>query len=170
MARFSEVEDELEQRKEKMTQLLQQKVGVPLSRRTSDQSEACLLTARNLFRLWQEAPEDGEVLYEESVLYFDETRKWRERYLVVRANYCLECHDGLEVSATMTPAQPVTWLLHFPSALLLLFFIRRSLKEFLRARSCCLRGAPSSPPRRSTWPWWTDASLTTPVSETHTIT
>lgn len=68
VARFSQVEDELEQHKEKMTQLLKQK----------------------------EAPEEGEVLYEEGVLYFDETRKWRDRYVVVRANYCLECHDSLE--------------------------------------------------------------------------
>lgn len=46
----------------------------------------------------QEASEDGEVLYEDGLLYFDESRKWRERYVVVRANHCLECHDGLEVS------------------------------------------------------------------------
>ncbi|KAK1897225.1 Protein Niban 1 [Dissostichus eleginoides] len=68
VARFSQVEDDLEQRKEKITQLLNQK----------------------------EATEEGEVLYEEAVLFFDETRKWKERYVVVRANYCLECHDGLE--------------------------------------------------------------------------
>lgn len=68
VARFSEVEDDLEQHKEKITQLLKQR----------------------------EAAEEGEVLYEEGVLYFDETRKWKERYVVVRANYCLECHDGLE--------------------------------------------------------------------------
>ncbi|KAJ4943038.1 hypothetical protein JOQ06_005547 [Pogonophryne albipinna] len=68
VARFSQVEDDLEQRKEKITQLLNQK----------------------------EATEEGEVLYEEAVLFFDETRKWKERYVVVRANYCLECHDSLE--------------------------------------------------------------------------
>ncbi|XP_059197796.1 protein Niban 1a [Centropristis striata] len=68
VTRFSQVEDDLEQHKEKITQLLQQK----------------------------EAPEEGEVLYEEGVLYFDETRKWKDRYVVVRANYCLECHDSLE--------------------------------------------------------------------------
>ncbi|XP_074492480.1 protein Niban 1-like [Sebastes fasciatus] len=68
VARFSEVEDDLEQHKEKITLLLKQR----------------------------EAPEAGEVLYEEGVLFFDETRKWKERYVVVRANYCLECHDGLE--------------------------------------------------------------------------
>ncbi|XP_071342673.1 protein Niban 1a [Trachinotus anak] len=68
VARFSQVEDDLEQHKEKMTQLLRQR----------------------------EAPQEAEVLYEEGVLYFDDTRKWRERYVVVRANYCLECHESLE--------------------------------------------------------------------------
>uniref|UniRef100_A0A8C2XD13 Niban apoptosis regulator 1a n=1 Tax=Cyclopterus lumpus TaxID=8103 RepID=A0A8C2XD13_CYCLU len=68
LARFSEVEDDLEQHKEKITQLLKQRG----------------------------TPEQGEVLYEECVLFFDETRKWKERYVVVRANYCLECHDSLE--------------------------------------------------------------------------
>ncbi|XP_049910402.1 protein Niban 1a [Epinephelus moara] len=68
VARFSQVEDDLEQHKEKITQLLKQR----------------------------ETPEEAEVLYEESVLFFDETRKWKERYVVVRANYCLECHDSLE--------------------------------------------------------------------------
>lgn len=68
VSRFSQVEDDLEQHKEQITQLLKQK----------------------------DALEEGEVLYEEGVLYFDDTRKWRERYVVVRANYCLECHDSLE--------------------------------------------------------------------------
>eukprot|EP00064_Thunnus_orientalis_P017775 superscaffoldBa00003869_g17861 len=68
VSRFSQVEDDLEQHKEQITQLLKQR----------------------------DALEEGEVLYEEGVLYFDDTRKWRERYVVVRANYCLECHDSLE--------------------------------------------------------------------------
>ncbi|XP_040895978.1 protein Niban 1a [Toxotes jaculatrix] len=68
VARFSQVEDDLEQHKEKITQLLKQR----------------------------EAPQEAEVLYEEAVLYFDDTRKWRERYIVVRANYSLECHESLE--------------------------------------------------------------------------
>ncbi|XP_042369125.1 protein Niban 1a [Plectropomus leopardus] len=68
VAHFSQVEDDLEQHKEKITQLLKQR----------------------------EAPQEAEVLYEEGVLYFDETRKWKDRYVVVRANYCLECHDSLE--------------------------------------------------------------------------
>ncbi|XP_027145723.1 protein Niban 1a [Larimichthys crocea] len=75
VARFSQVEDDLEQHKEKITQLLQQR----------------------------EALEAGEVLYEEGVLYFDDTRKWRERYVVVRANYCLECHDSLETFVKGVP-------------------------------------------------------------------
>lgn len=50
----------------------------------------------------QVAPQEAEVLYEESLFYFDDTRKWKERYVVVRANYCLECHEGLEVSETLT--------------------------------------------------------------------
>ncbi|XP_037325653.2 protein Niban 1a [Pungitius pungitius] len=68
LARFSKVEDDLEQHKEKITQLLKQRGP----------------------------PDEAEVLYEDPVLYFDDTRKWRERYVVVRANYCLECHDGME--------------------------------------------------------------------------
>ncbi|XP_063356934.1 protein Niban 1a [Pelmatolapia mariae] len=68
VAQFSQVEDDVEQHKQKITQLLKQRA----------------------------APEEGEVLYEESVFYFDDTRKWRERYVVVRANYCLECHESVE--------------------------------------------------------------------------
>ncbi|KAM3620133.1 uncharacterized protein V6R79_018690 [Siganus canaliculatus] len=75
VARFSQVEDDLEQHKEKITQLLKQR----------------------------EAPEEAEVLYEELILYFDETRKWRDRYIVVRANYCLECHDSLETFVKGVP-------------------------------------------------------------------
>ncbi|XP_044056675.1 protein Niban 1a isoform X2 [Siniperca chuatsi] len=75
VARFSQVEDDLEQHKEKITQLLQQR----------------------------EAPKEGEVLYEEGILYFDDSRKWRERYMVVRANYCLECHDSLETFVKGSP-------------------------------------------------------------------
>ncbi|KAM9358278.1 protein Niban 1-like [Symphorus nematophorus] len=75
VARFSQVEDDLEQHKEKITQLLKHR----------------------------EAPEEGEVLYEEGVLYFDDTRKWRDRYMVVRANYCLECHDSLETFVKGVP-------------------------------------------------------------------
>ncbi|KAJ7986250.1 hypothetical protein DPEC_G00338000 [Dallia pectoralis] len=68
VAFFSHVCDELEQQKEKKTQLLKQKAP----------------------------PKSGKVLYEEQVLLFDDTRKWKERYMVVRANYSLECHDSVE--------------------------------------------------------------------------
>uniref|UniRef100_A0A8D3AY53 Niban apoptosis regulator 1a n=2 Tax=Scophthalmus maximus TaxID=52904 RepID=A0A8D3AY53_SCOMX len=68
VARLSEVEDDLQQQQQKITQLLRHR----------------------------EAPQEGAVLYEEAVLYFDDTRKWRDRYVVVRANYCLECHESLE--------------------------------------------------------------------------
>ncbi|XP_069577900.1 protein Niban 1a isoform X2 [Brachyistius frenatus] len=74
VVQFCQVEDDLEPNKQKITQLLKQK-----------------------------APEAGEVLYEEGVLYFDDTRKWRERYVVVRANYCLECHDSLETFVKGVP-------------------------------------------------------------------
>uniref|UniRef100_H3CJ05 Niban apoptosis regulator 1a n=1 Tax=Tetraodon nigroviridis TaxID=99883 RepID=H3CJ05_TETNG len=67
IARFQQVEEELEQRRETPTQLLMQK-----------------------------APPEAEVLYEEHLLYFEENRKWRDRYVVVRANHSLECHDSLE--------------------------------------------------------------------------
>ncbi|XP_024135027.1 protein Niban 1a isoform X1 [Oryzias melastigma] len=68
VAWFNKVEDDLEQNKQKITQLLKQRA----------------------------APEDSKVLYEEGILYFDDSRKWKERYVVVRANYSLECHDSLE--------------------------------------------------------------------------
>ncbi|RVE73748.1 hypothetical protein OJAV_G00034320, partial [Oryzias javanicus] len=68
VAWFNKLEDDLEQNKQKITQLLKQRA----------------------------APEDSKVLYEEGILYFDDARKWKERYVVVRANYSLECHDSLE--------------------------------------------------------------------------
>ncbi|KAI1891482.1 hypothetical protein AGOR_G00144270 [Albula goreensis] len=68
VAFFSKVQDEVEQQKAGQMQLLKQR----------------------------EPPKPAEVLYEENVLYFDETRKWRERFMVVRANYSLECHDSYE--------------------------------------------------------------------------
>uniref|UniRef100_A0A673W097 Niban apoptosis regulator 1a n=1 Tax=Salmo trutta TaxID=8032 RepID=A0A673W097_SALTR len=56
---FSQIQDELEQPKEKIKQLLKQRGP----------------------------PEAGEVLYEEQVLHFEAARKWEERYVVVRGNY-----------------------------------------------------------------------------------
>ncbi|XP_061095654.1 protein Niban 1a [Conger conger] len=68
VAFFSKVQDEVEQKKTGQTQLLKQR----------------------------EPPKPAEVLYEENVLFFDDTRKWKERLVVVRANYSLECHDNYE--------------------------------------------------------------------------
>ncbi|KAJ8384514.1 hypothetical protein AAFF_G00204290 [Aldrovandia affinis] len=68
VAFFSKVQDEVEQQKTSQTQLLKQR----------------------------EPPKPAEVLYEENVLHFDDTRKWKERFVVVRANYSLECHDSYE--------------------------------------------------------------------------
>ncbi|XP_077439268.1 protein Niban 1a isoform X2 [Vanacampus margaritifer] len=75
VAWFSQLEDELEQQKENITHLLKQR----------------------------ESPEVGEVLYEDSVFLFDDSGKWKKRYLVVRANYCFECHESLETFLKGTP-------------------------------------------------------------------
>ncbi|XP_064188176.1 protein Niban 1a isoform X1 [Anguilla rostrata] len=68
VAFFSKVQDDVEQKKMGQTQLLKQR----------------------------EPPKPAEILYEENVLFFDDTRKWKERFVVVRANYSLECHDSYE--------------------------------------------------------------------------
>ncbi|XP_036437325.1 protein Niban 1a [Colossoma macropomum] len=68
LAFLSHVHEELVQRKEQHTQLLKQR----------------------------EPPETAEVFYEDHVLYFDDNRKWKDRYAVVRANYSLECHESYE--------------------------------------------------------------------------
>ncbi|CAB1332228.1 unnamed protein product [Coregonus sp. 'balchen'] len=72
---FSEVQGVLEKPKEKRKQVLKQRGP----------------------------PEAGEVLYEEQVLHFEDTRKWKERYVVVRANYCLECHNSFETFVKGVP-------------------------------------------------------------------
>ncbi|XP_034035245.1 protein Niban 1a isoform X3 [Thalassophryne amazonica] len=56
----------------------------------------CLPSNRQRCRLQKKTTQDAEVLFEDRVLYFDDHRKWKKRYVVVRANYCLECHDSLE--------------------------------------------------------------------------
>ncbi|XP_066532675.1 protein Niban 1a [Hoplias malabaricus] len=68
LAYLSHVHDELVQRKQEHTQLLKQR----------------------------DPPEAAEVFYEDNVLHFDDNRKWKERYAVVRANYCLECHESYD--------------------------------------------------------------------------
>ncbi|XP_048844397.1 protein Niban 1-like [Brienomyrus brachyistius] len=72
---FSQVQDEVEQHKTGQPQLLKRR----------------------------EAPEESEVIYKETVLHFDDTRKWKERLVVVRADYSLECHDSHE---TFTKGAP----------------------------------------------------------------
>lgn len=101
-ARFAQVEEDLEPRKEKITQLLKQKVRRPSRSLCASEGHCVSLKVVVCPCCQQEVAEDGEVLYEDGLLYFDENRKWRERYVVVRANYCLECHDGLEVRTAAT--------------------------------------------------------------------
>lgn len=79
-------------------------------------------------RVHQAAPEEGEVLYEESVFYFDDTRKWRERYVVVRANYCLECHERLEVSLWKWCRQIKGIYIRGPSYSFCVFFLQTFVK------------------------------------------
>ncbi|KAJ8357198.1 hypothetical protein SKAU_G00199920, partial [Synaphobranchus kaupii] len=75
VAYFSQLQEEVEQHRTGHTHLLKQRAP----------------------------PEDAEILYEESVLYFDDSRKWKERYVVVRANYSLECHDSNESFTKKVP-------------------------------------------------------------------
>lgn len=79
-------------------------------------------------RVYQAAPEEGEVLYEESVFYFDDTRKWRERYVVVRANYCLECHESVEVSLWKSCQQIKGIYISGPSYSFCVFFLQTFVK------------------------------------------
>lgn len=46
----------------------------------------------------QALPESGKVMYQDLVRYFDEGRKWKERYIVIRACHVLECHESYKVS------------------------------------------------------------------------
>ncbi|XP_036410282.1 protein Niban 1-like [Megalops cyprinoides] len=68
VAFFSQLQEEVEQHRTGHTQLLKQR----------------------------EAPDDAKILYEGSVLHFDDSKKWKERFVVVRASYSLECHDSNE--------------------------------------------------------------------------
>ncbi|XP_051581305.1 protein Niban 1-like [Myxocyprinus asiaticus] len=76
LAFLSQIQDELEQRKDEHTQLLKQRK--PL--------------------------EEGQVLFEENVLYFDESRKWKNRFVVVRASYVIECHECYKTFMKGAPA------------------------------------------------------------------
>ncbi|XP_055722043.1 protein Niban 1-like isoform X2 [Salvelinus fontinalis] len=77
VAFFSQLQEEVEQHKETHTQLLKQRE--PLR------------------------PE--EVLYQDSVLHYDDTGKWKERFVVMRANHSLEYHDNQESFAKGVPAR-----------------------------------------------------------------
>ncbi|XP_060773418.1 protein Niban 1a isoform X2 [Neoarius graeffei] len=67
LAFLSHVHDELVQRKQEHTQLLKQR----------------------------EPPQETEVIYREPIAHYD-NRKWKERFVVVRSNYSLECHESYE--------------------------------------------------------------------------
>ncbi|XP_051954701.1 protein Niban 1-like [Xyrauchen texanus] len=73
---LSQIQDELEQRKEEHTQLLKQR----------------------------EPLDAGQILYEEHVLCFDDSRKWKDRFVVVRASYVLECHKSYKTFMKGVPA------------------------------------------------------------------
>ncbi|XP_077076660.1 protein Niban 1a isoform X2 [Siphateles boraxobius] len=75
LAYLSQIQDELEQRKEERTQFLKQRA----------------------------LPESGKVLYEEIVRYFDDGRKWKERYIVMRACHVLECHESYKAFVKGAP-------------------------------------------------------------------
>ncbi|KAK7159012.1 hypothetical protein R3I94_005372 [Phoxinus phoxinus] len=77
VAFFCHLKDEVEQHRAGQAQLLKQK----------------------------EPPQASEVLYKDSMLYFDDNRKWRERFVVVRADYSLELHDSQESYTKGTPAR-----------------------------------------------------------------
>uniref|UniRef100_A0A672MPP6 Protein Niban-like n=1 Tax=Sinocyclocheilus grahami TaxID=75366 RepID=A0A672MPP6_SINGR len=77
VAFFCHLKDEVEQHRAGQAQLLRQK----------------------------ESPQASEVLYNDSVLYFDDNRKWRERFVVVRADHSLELHDSQESYTKGTPAR-----------------------------------------------------------------
>ncbi|XP_043114915.1 protein Niban 1 [Puntigrus tetrazona] len=77
VAFFCHLKDEVEQHRAGQAQLLKQKEPLQAS----------------------------EVLYKDSVLYFDDNRKWRERFVVVLADHSLELHDSQESYSKGTPAR-----------------------------------------------------------------
>ncbi|XP_072547509.1 protein Niban 1 [Salminus brasiliensis] len=77
VALFSQLQDEVEQHRTGQTQLLKQK----------------------------ESPQGSAVVYKDSVLHFDDSRKWKERFVVVRADYSLELHDSQEIFTKGSPAR-----------------------------------------------------------------
>jgi len=51
------------------------------------------------YHIIQAPPESGKVLYEETVRYFDDGRKWKDRFIVIRACHVMECHESYKVLA-----------------------------------------------------------------------
>ncbi|KAF5906238.1 protein Niban-like, partial [Clarias magur] len=77
VAFFSQLQDEVEQQQTVHTNLLKQK----------------------------EPPQASDLVYKDSVLHFDDSKKWKERFVTVRADYSLELHDSQETFAKGTPAR-----------------------------------------------------------------
>ncbi|XP_076831970.1 protein Niban 1 [Brachyhypopomus gauderio] len=57
----------------------------------------------------KEAVQGSDVIYTDSVLYYDDCKKWKERFVVVRADYSLEFHDSQE---SFTKGCPARYILH----------------------------------------------------------
>ncbi|XP_062858556.1 protein Niban 1a [Trichomycterus rosablanca] len=68
LAYLSHVHDELVQRKQEHSQLLKQR----------------------------HPPQEAELLYFDNILYFDDNRRWKDRFAVIRASYSLECYESYE--------------------------------------------------------------------------
>ncbi|KAB5550562.1 hypothetical protein PHYPO_G00055120 [Pangasianodon hypophthalmus] len=82
VAFFSQLQDEVEQQQTVHTQLLKQK----------------------------EPPQASDLVYKDSVLHFDDSKKWKERFATVQADYSLELHDSQETFAKGTPARQILQL------------------------------------------------------------
>ncbi|KAF7700256.1 protein Niban 1 [Silurus meridionalis] len=83
VAFFSQLQDEVEQQQTHLyTQLLKQK----------------------------EPPQASDLVYKDSVLHFDDSKKWKERCVTVRADYSVELHDSQETFAKGTPARQILQL------------------------------------------------------------
>jgi len=67
--------------------------------------QSLTLTDSNTFH-FKEPLQASEVLYKDSMLYFDDNRKWKERFVVVRADYSLELHDSQEVCKCYLSSSP----------------------------------------------------------------
>ncbi|XP_060800262.1 protein Niban 1 [Neoarius graeffei] len=82
VAFFSQLQDEVEQQQTVHTQLLKQK----------------------------EPQQASDLVFKDSVLHFDDSKKWKERFAIVRADYSVELHDSQETFAKGTPARQILQL------------------------------------------------------------